>query len=109
MGIFRLAGLPGLGNISSPSNGRGPDLCPPLRPCSPWSELPGRTISMRPTLPFNRWFQRQKSDPPIKGNGSVENEPPLRTKPSREARKGPNGRPPPTLSDEASATLRDQL
>ena len=44
-----------------------------------------------------------KSGPPIKGNGSDE----LRS--FQKAPKGPNGKPTPILSREASATLRDQL
>jgi len=49
------------------------------------------------------------SGPPIKGNGFDELRPSPPTKPFQEARKGPNGKPLPILSREASATLRDQL
>src|SRR6478752_343445 len=50
-----------------------------------------------------------KSGPPTKGNGSDELRPSQPTKAFQEARKGPNGKPLPILSREASATLRDQL
>src|SRR6478752_6592619 len=62
-----------------------------------------------PDLAFQTVVPASKSGPPIKGNGSngPQSSPP--TKPFQEARKGPNGKPLPILSREASATLRDQL
>ena len=62
-----------------------------------------------PDLAFQAVDPGPKSGPRIKGNGSDELRPPPPTKPFQEARKGPNGKPLPTLSREASATLRDQL
>src|SRR4249920_1900792 len=35
VGVVRLAGLPGFGDGSSPSDGSGPDLCPALCPVHP--------------------------------------------------------------------------
>ena len=37
-----------------------PSPMPGAMPCSPWSGSPARTISMPPTSPLKRWFQRQK-------------------------------------------------
>jgi ERF superfamily len=47
--------------------------------------------------------------PRINGNGSEELQPPPPTKPFAQARKGPNSKPLPALSREASAILRNQL
>jgi len=57
-----------------------------------------------PDIAFQTVGSSPKSRPPIKGNGSDELGPPA--KPFQEARKGPNGKPLPILSREASATLR---
>jgi hypothetical protein len=62
-----------------------------------------------PDLAFQTVAPASKSGPPIKGNGSDEPQSSPPTKPFQEARKGPNGKPLPILSREASATLRDQL
>jgi hypothetical protein len=62
-----------------------------------------------PDLALQTVDQGPKSGPPRKGNGSDEVRPLPPTKPFQEARKGPNGKPLPVLSREASATLRDQL
>jgi hypothetical protein len=62
-----------------------------------------------PDLAFQGVVPAPKSGPPIKGNAADELRPPPPTKPFQEPRKGPNGKPTPILSREASATLRDQL
>jgi ERF superfamily len=62
-----------------------------------------------PDVAFQTVVPTPKSGPPIKGNGSDELRSSPPTKPFQEARKGPNDKPLPILSREASATLRDQL
>jgi hypothetical protein len=62
-----------------------------------------------PDLALQTVVPPPKRGPPIKGNGADELRPPPTTRVFKEARKGPNGKPLPILSREASATLRDQL
>jgi len=59
-----------------------------------------------PDLAVQTVVPAPKSGPPIRGNGSDEPRSSPPTKPFQEARKGPNGKPLPILSREASATLR---
>jgi hypothetical protein len=53
MGVFGLAGLPGNGDGSSPSDGRGPHLRPALCPVHLVRIAGLRTISMRRPRPSN--------------------------------------------------------
>lgn len=62
-----------------------------------------------PDMAFQTVGSDPKNGPPVEGNGSYEFRPPPPTNQFQEPRKGANGEPPPTLSREASATLRDRL
>ena len=75
MGVFGLAGLPGLGDGGSPSDGRGADLCPALCPVPPGRDRrAGRSRRARPCL--QTVGSDPKNGPPVKGNGSGELRPP---------------------------------
>ena len=108
MGVFGLAGLPGLRDGSSPSDGRGPDLCPALCPVHAGRDRRrGRSRCARPA-------RRRATPRPKTARGNPRKAPTKRTSPPRTAtpfqtsQGGPDGSGP-QLCRGASEKLRRQL
>jgi hypothetical protein len=88
MGVFGLAGLPGLGNGSPHRMGAALTYADAM-PCSRWSGSPGRMISIDLALPT--LDPGLKNGPQTKENGSDARGKPAPAKAFQGSRKGANG------------------
>jgi hypothetical protein len=108
MGVFGLAGLPGLRDGGSPSDGRGPDLC---RRYALFTlvGIAGEDDLDAPDLAVQSIPPSPQNGPPASKPGSNGQMPAATAKTLHGPGKGPNGDRSAVLSGEASAILRNQL